>query len=73
MVYSLHHNVLPAIKGEDNENPVIRRIENLWLLSDKGPHVHYCIVAVREMEKSTSLQEAFYHDIDPFVIVHYAY
>ena len=48
----VHHDVgvssdsmscLQAIEGEDTENPFICHIMNLlWLLSDKGTHVHFC-------------------------------
>ena len=51
----VHHNVavysdsiscLQVIEGEDNEDPFICHIMNLlWLLNDKGTHVHFCWIA----------------------------
>ena len=62
VVYSDSMSCLQAIEGEDTENPFICHIINLlWLLSDKGTHVHFCWIpshcGIEGNEKWTNLQK----------------
>ena len=82
----VHHNVavysdpmscLQAIEGEDTENPFICHIMNLlWLLNDKGTHVHFCWIpshcGTEGNERVDQLaKESLDHDVDPLESVHY--
>ena len=77
VVYSDSMSCLQAIEGEDTENPFICRIMNLlWLLSDKGTHVHFCWIpshcGIEGYEKVDQLEkEMLGQDIDPLANVHY--
>ena len=78
VVYSDAMSCLKAIEGEDTENPLICYIMNpLWLLSDKGTHVCFCLIpshcGIEGNEKvDQSAKESLDHDIDPLARGHYA-
>ena len=71
VVYSDSMSCLQAIEGEDTENPLICYIMNLlWLLSDKGTHVHFGWIpsncGIEGNEKVDQLAKgSLDHDIDP--------
>ena len=78
VVYSNLMSCLPAVEGEDTENPFICQIMNLlWLLSDKGTHVRFCWIpshcGIEGNERVDQLaKETIDHDIDPLTNVRYA-
>ena len=69
---------LPAIEGEDIENPFIGHIMNLlWSLNDKGTHVPFCWISSHcDIEGNESVdqlaKQTLDHDIDPLENVRYA-
>ena len=78
VVYSDSMSCLQAIEGEDTENSFICHIMNLlWLLSDKGTHVHFCWIpshcGIEGNERVDQLaKETLDHNIDPLANVHHA-
>ena len=77
VIYSDSMSCLPAIEGEDTDNPLICQIMNLlWALSDKGTCVRFywvpshCGIEGNEVVDQLA-KETLDHDIDPLTTVHF--